>query len=59
MTDLDWVFYTPDGFFDASAGGQKRVRFRQRDEANPLEQFESTHFRFGLGEALLGGEAPA
>ena len=59
VTDMDWVFYTPDGFFDASAGGQKRIRFRHREEPNPLEQFESTHYRFRLGEDLLGGDAPA
>jgi hypothetical protein len=55
---LDWVFYTPDGFFDASAGGQKRIRFRHRDVANPMEQFEDTHYRFRLGEELLTGEPP-
>ena len=55
---MDWAFYTPDGFFDASAGGQKRIRFRHRDEADPLEQFENTHYRFRLGEELLGGEPP-
>lgn len=58
VTDLDWVFYTPDGFFDASAEGQKRIRFRHRDEANLPEQFENTHYRFRLGETLLGGEPP-
>ena len=48
VQDLDWVFHTPDGFFDGSAGGQKLVRFRLHEVADPMERFEDTHYRFRL-----------
>ncbi len=52
-TELDWVFYAPDGQFDASAQGRKLVRFQQHGEARPMEQFDGTLYTFALGEQLL------
>lgn len=54
--ESDWVFYTPDGLFDASAEGRTRVRFRHRDQAHALEQFDNTHYTFQLAEKLRNGE---
>jgi len=58
VPELDWVFYTPEGFFDASAEGTKLVHFRQRAESHPVDQLETTHYTFRLGAQLLGGEPP-
>ncbi len=54
--DLDWVLYTPDGLFDATPEGTKLVRFRNREEANQLAQYEATHFAFRLADLLLSGK---
>ena len=51
--ELDWVFYAPDGPFDASPQGRALVRFQQRGVARPLEQFDGTLYTFALGEQLL------
>ena len=56
VQELDWVLYTPDGLFDATPEGAKLVRFRSRDQANRLEQYEATHFAFRLGDLLLSGK---
>ncbi len=57
-TESDWVFYAPDGRFDASARGRGLVRFRQRDRARPMEQFDATLYTFGLGEQMISQEIP-
>ena len=58
VRELDWVLYTPEGFFDSTSNGSKLVRFRQYDKAETLEQFEKTHYTFRLGEQLLNGQTP-
>ncbi|QEH33813.1 WD domain, G-beta repeat [Aquisphaera giovannonii] len=55
---VEWVFYTPDGFFDASTGGQRLVQFRRGSRVDSMERYEETNYRFGLGESLLVGQAP-
>jgi WD40 repeat protein len=57
-TELDWVFYAPDGPFDASAQGRALVRYQQRGVARPMEQFDSTLYTFALGEQLLKEGTP-
>jgi hypothetical protein len=57
-TEVDWVFYAPDGRFDASARGRGLVRFRQKDHARPMEQFDATLYTFGLGEQIISQEIP-
>jgi WD40 repeat protein len=56
VRSLEWVLYTPDGHFDASQGGRELVRFRQADNAHPMEQFDSTKlYTFELSELLRSG----
>jgi WD40 repeat protein len=54
--ELDWVFYTPDGLFDATPEGEKLVRFPDRQQAHRLEQYEARNFAFRLGDSLLNGK---
>src|SRR5262249_11094737 len=54
--ELDWVFYTPDGLFDATPDGAKLVCFRDRHQAHRLEQYEALNFAFRLGDSLLTGK---
>ncbi len=53
FAELDWVFYSPSGLFDASAQGRKLVPFQQQGVARPMEQFDATLYTFALGEKLL------
>src|SRR5262249_31062216 len=56
--DLDWVFYAPDGRFDASAQGRELVRFRRPSgHARPLEQFDASLYTFALAEQAVSGTA--
>ena len=56
-TDLDWVVFTPDGHYDASARGRERIRFRHGDNARSPEQFDDTKlYHFDLGQRLLSGQ---
>ena len=59
VVDMDWVFYTPDGFFDASAGGQKRIRFRHRDEADPAGAIREYALSLPPGGGSARRRAPA
>src|SRR5262249_48388551 len=54
--ELDWVLYTPHGTFDGTPDGVNLVRFRNREHADALEQYEPTHFTFGLAELMLSGK---
>ena len=55
--DLDWVVFTPDGHFDASAKGRDLIRFRLNDQARAIEQFDETKLNtFDLGASLLTGK---
>jgi serine/threonine protein kinase/WD40 repeat protein len=58
VQDLDWVFFTPDGTFDATATADRLVRFRRQDRPQWLDQFEGTHRAFRLGEDLVEGRNP-
>ena len=57
VQDLDWVFFTPGGFFDSSASGEDLVKFRRRDEAKPMVGCNKELFRRGLGGLMLEGKA--
>lgn len=59
VQDLDWVFFTPDGFFDSSASGEDLVKFRLRDEARPMVGCNKELFRHGLSGLMLAGKALA
>ncbi len=56
LRDLDWVLFTPEGVFDASTEGRSRVRFRHREQAQEMEQFDKTLYSFDLSEKLRSGE---
>jgi WD40 repeat protein len=54
--ELDWVFFTPDGVFDATPEGTKLVRFLDGQRAHRMEQLEARNFAFRLGDSLLTGK---
>jgi WD40 repeat protein len=55
--ELDWVFCTPTGLFDATPDGAKLVCFRDPRRVHRLEQYETLNFAFRLGETMLGGKS--
>lgn len=56
--DVEWVLFTPDGHFDASARGRELVRFRLGGAARAMEQFDETPlYTFDLGERLVSATA--
>ena len=57
VQDLDWVFFTPGGFFDSSAAGEDLVKFCRRDQAKPMVGCNKELFRRGLGGLMLEGKA--
>ena len=59
VEDMDWVFFTPGGYFDASAAGEHLVKFRIREEAKPMVGCKTDLFRRGLGSQMLDGKALA
>jgi WD40 repeat protein len=57
--ETDWVVYTPDGLFDASARGRELIRLRHTERARAMEQLDDTRFyTFDLGERLLTSTTP-
>ncbi|HZW32076.1 MAG TPA: WD40 repeat domain-containing protein, partial [Isosphaeraceae bacterium] len=58
VQELDWVFHTPDGLFDASPAAGKLVHYRRKDRPQQLDQFDETHKTFRLSEQLLEGKNP-
>jgi WD40 repeat protein len=65
---IDWVVFTPDGLFDASAEGERSVTWRQEPSPDArgvqaaviarLEQFRDQRFVFDLAETLSRAENP-
>jgi len=55
--ELDWVVYTPEGRFDASGKGRELVRFRRKEQARLLDQFDDSLYAFQLGEQLRQGRS--
>jgi hypothetical protein len=56
-TEMEWVVFTPDGHFDASARGRKQLRFPRRENAGTLDQLDGTRlYSFDLGQRLLSGQ---
>ncbi|HEX8465961.1 MAG TPA: WD40 repeat domain-containing protein, partial [Abditibacterium sp.] len=43
-TTLDWIALTPQGFYDASPNGEKRLRWRQNNAFWPIEKSRA-HFK--------------
>jgi WD40 repeat protein/uncharacterized caspase-like protein len=55
----DWVAYTPDALFDASAGGESLVVWRDGGELLSLDQVNASHYVFGLTDDLRQARRPA
>ena len=58
VREVDWVFYTPEGLYDAPPAATRLVQYRRQDRPHSLDQFERTNNEFGLSERLLAGEKP-
>jgi uncharacterized caspase-like protein len=58
VQELDWVFFTPDGRFDAPPTAARLVQYRRHDRPQQLDQFDKSHRLFRLSERLLRGEDP-
>ena len=56
---LQWLACTPSGVFDGSLGGDRLARFVLAGEVRALEQYDKTHFRFGLTDEFRRGASPA
>ena len=54
----DWLTYTPDGRFDGSPGGLKKVHFARGLETFDLEQFAQAFLQPNLALVALNGELP-
>ncbi|WP_152051613.1 WD40 repeat domain-containing protein [Tautonia marina] len=64
---VSWVAYTPEGLFDASPDGERRVAWRINDRLEPgneddrlayLDQLVTQRHIYGLTNALRRGERP-
>ena len=58
VREVEWVFYTPDGLYDAPPAATRLVQYRRQDRPHSLDQFERTNNEYGLSERLLAGEKP-
>ncbi len=54
----DWVIYTPEGLFDSSPGGEKRVSWRLGDDLISLEQEYDRSHVFRLGDRVRKVQRP-
>jgi WD40 repeat protein/uncharacterized caspase-like protein len=58
VREVDWVFYTPDGLYDAPPAASRLVQYRRQNRPHSLDQFERTNHEYGLSEHLLAGDKP-
>ena len=60
FSDGQWLSYTPDGYYDCSAYGDRYVRWRRGQEIFPLERYSEIYHRPSLIEDVLrGGYKPS
>jgi WD40 repeat protein len=60
FSDGQWLSFTPDGFYDCSAYGDRYVRWRRGQELFPLERYSEIYRRPAIIEDVLrGGYTPA
>ena len=45
FSTTDWISFTPDGFYDGSAGIEKFIRWRVGEELFPDEKFKTERHR--------------
>ncbi|MAT38820.1 MAG: hypothetical protein CL946_04370 [Ectothiorhodospiraceae bacterium] len=55
FSDGQWLSFTPDGYYDASAFGDRYVQWRVGEELFPLQQFEAIYKSPGTVEDALRG----
>jgi hypothetical protein len=53
---LDWIAFTPEGYYDGSAGAGQFIRWRVGDQLLPAETYERTFHRPDLVQKSLRGE---
>jgi WD40 repeat protein len=54
-----WIFLTPDGYYDGSAGVEQYIRWRVGGQLLPAEAYEHTYHRPDLVRKSLRGEPAA
>ncbi|MFZ1728526.1 MAG: caspase family protein [Bacteroidota bacterium] len=60
FSDGQWLSFTPDGYYDCSAFGDRYVRWRRGEELFPLERYSELYHRPSIIEDVLrGGYKPA
>lgn len=60
FSDGQWLSFTPDGYYDCSAYGDRYVRWRKGTEQFPLERYSDLYQRPAVIEDVLrGGYTPA
>jgi WD40 repeat protein len=52
--DGEWVVYTPDGYYNSSAGGDKYITVRRGNDFNSLDYFRSSYYRQDMSAVLKG-----
>ena len=59
FSDGQWLSFTPDGYYDCSAYGDRYVRWRKGEQLFPLERYAELFKRPGIIEDVLrGGYTP-
>ncbi|MDX9758965.1 MAG: caspase family protein [Bacteroidota bacterium] len=59
FSDGQWLSFTPDGYYDCSAYGDRYVRWRKGQERFPLERYRDLYHRPAVIEDVLrGGYTP-
>lgn len=59
ISDNEWVAYTPEGLFDGSTEGIKKLHFANGLNVMPLESLYEQYFTPNLLTQVLGGESIA
>lgn len=55
FSDGQWLSFTPDGYYDCSAFGDRYVRWRRGEELFPLERYSELYRRPSIIEDVLRG----
>ena len=56
LSALDWIAQTPQGFYDASPGAARWIRWRLGNQTFPAAKFERTLKRPDLLRQILAGK---
>jgi hypothetical protein len=59
FSDGQWLTYTPDGYYDCSAFGDRYVQWKKNEDLYPLDRFASIYKKPStIEDALTGAYAP-